>query len=68
MVFPIENMPAVLQALSRVVPARYLVHALRGVLLKGNGLDVLWPDLVALVVFAFAVIALATARFRRRLA
>ena len=68
MVFPIENMPAVLQALSRVVPARYLVHALRGVLLKGNGLDVLWPDLVALVVFAFAVIALATARFQRRLA
>ena len=68
MVFPIENMPAVLQALSRVVPARYLVHALRGILLKGNGLDVLWPDLVALVVFAFAVIALATARFQRRLA
>ena len=68
MVFPIENMPAVLQALSRVVPARYLVHALRGILLKGNGLDVLWPDLVALVVFAFAVIVLATARFQRRLA
>jgi ABC-2 type transport system permease protein len=68
MVFPIENMPSVLQALSRIVPARYLVHALRGVLLKGNGLDVLWPDLVALLVFAMAVIAIATARFQRRLA
>jgi ABC-2 type transport system permease protein len=68
MVFPIENMPAVLQALSRIVPARYLVHALRGLLLKGNGLDVLWPDLVALLLFALAVIATATARFQRRLA
>ncbi|HYG69342.1 MAG TPA: ABC transporter permease, partial [Anaeromyxobacteraceae bacterium] len=68
MVFPVENMPAVLQLLSRIVPARYLVHALRGLLLKGNGLGVLWPDLVALVVFAVAILALATARFRRRLA
>ena len=68
MVFPVENMPLPLQLLSRVVPARYLVHGLRGVLLKGNGLDVLWPDLVALVVFAVAVIGLATARFQRRLA
>ena len=68
MVFPIENMPLPLQLLSRVIPARYLVHALRGVLLKGNGLDVLWPDLAAQVLFAVAIIALATARFKRRLA
>jgi ABC-2 type transport system permease protein len=68
MVFPIENMPAPLQALSRVVPARYLVHALRGILLKGNGLDVLWPDLLAQVVFAAVILAAATARFQRRLA
>ncbi len=68
MIFPIENMPPVLQQLSRVIPARYLVHGLRGVLLKGNGLDVLWPDLVALALFALAVIGLATARFQRRVA
>ncbi len=68
MIFPIENMPRVLQALSRVVPARYLVHGLRGVLLKGNGLAVLWPDLLAQVIFAVAIIALATRRFQRRLA
>ncbi len=68
MIFPIENMPAPLQALSRVVPARYFVHALRGILLKGNGIDVLWPDLVAQIAFGGVVIALATARFRRRLA
>ena len=68
MIFPIENMPLPLQLLSRIVPARYLVHALRGVLLKGNGFAVLWPDLVYQVLFAAAVIGLATARFRRRLA
>ena len=68
MIFPIENMPWPLQAISRVIPARYLVHALRGLLLKGNGLAELWPDLLAQVVFAGLVIAVATARFQRRLA
>ena len=67
MVFPIENMPWPLQLLSRVIPARYLVHALRGILLKGNGLSVLWPDLVAVGLFAVAIVFLATARFQRRL-
>jgi len=68
MIFPIENMPLPLQALSRIVPARYLVHGLRGVLLKGNGFAVLWPDLLAQLLFAVAIIALATRRFQRRLA
>ncbi|WP_242392262.1 ABC transporter permease [Anaeromyxobacter oryzisoli] len=68
MVFPIENMPVPLQLLSRVIPARYMVHALREILLKGNGLAVLWPDLVAVIAFAAAVIALSTLRFQRRLA
>ena len=66
--FPIENMPGVLQAISRVVPARYLVHGLRGVLLKGSGPGLLWPDVAAMAVFALAILALATARFQRRVA
>jgi ABC-2 type transport system permease protein len=68
MLFPIENMPAPLQALSHVIPARYLVEALRGVLLKGNGLDTLWPELLAQVVFSVLIITIATLRFPRRLA
>ncbi len=68
MVFPIENMPVALQLLSRVIPARYLVHGLRGVLLKGNGLAQVWPDLLGMALFAVAILALATARFRRRVA
>jgi ABC-2 type transport system permease protein len=68
MLFPIENMPRPLQLLSSAIPARYLVHALRGLLLKGSGLALLWPDLVALAVFAVAILAVATARFERRVA
>lgn len=68
MIFPIENMPLPLQAISRLIPARYLVHGLRGILLKGNGLDVLWPDLLAMAIFAVCILGLATARFKRRVA
>jgi ABC-2 type transport system permease protein len=68
MLVPIENMPLPLQALSRVIPARYLVHALRGAMLKGTGMAGLWPDAVALALFAVAVLGIATARFKRRVA
>jgi ABC-2 type transport system permease protein len=68
MLVPIENMPRILQALSSIIPARYFVHAMRGIMLKGSDLSLLWPDLVALSVFAVAILSLATARFRRRLA
>ena len=68
MVVPIENMPRVLQALTTVVPARYLVHALRTLMLKGGGLSVVKVDLFALLAFTFVVLALATLRFKRRLA
>jgi ABC-2 type transport system permease protein len=44
------------------------VHGLRGILLKGNGLSVLWPDLLAMAIFAIAILGLATARFKRRVA
>ncbi len=68
MIFPVENMPRPLQLLSAIVPAKYLVHGLRGVLLKGNGLDVVWRDLLGMAVFAAAVLALATVKFKRRIA
>lgn len=67
-VFPIENMPVALQVISNVVPARYYIDALRGVLLRGNGFAELWPDLVALAVFATIVLTIATQRFKRELA
>lgn len=66
-IFPIENMPWPLQALSTIVPARYFISALRGIMLKGNGLAEMWPQLGALLAFALVMLAAANARFRRRL-
>jgi ABC-2 type transport system permease protein len=65
-IFPISSMPAFLQIVTRVVPARYFLIALRGVVLKGAGLAAFWTELVALAVFAIVVLTLAAARLRRQ--
>ncbi len=65
--FPIENMPSFLQALSLVVPARYYIVAMRGIMLKGNDLTLLWPQALALFIFAGIMVLASTARFKRRL-
>jgi ABC-2 type transport system permease protein len=67
-VFPTENMPWPLQLLSRIVPARYFVTALRGILLRGNGLSELWLEALALSLFGAVMLTLATARFKRTIA
>ncbi|MCA9530751.1 MAG: ABC transporter permease [Myxococcales bacterium] len=67
-IFPIENMPRALQWVSTLVPARYYVESLRGVLLRGNGASTLWPQAAALAAFAALMIALSALRFKRRLA
>lgn len=66
--FPIANMPGWLRALAAAFPARYALAALRGIMLKGDGLGVLGPEVAALSGFALAVLALAVGAFRRRLA
>jgi len=68
MLVPIENMPLPLRLLSRIIPARYLVDALRQVLLKGNGIEGIWKDLLWMLGFAVVVLGLATVRFKRRVA
>ena len=64
-IFPISSMPAFLQVVTTIVPARYFLVALRGVVLKGVGPSVFWPDLLALAVFATATLGLAAVRMRR---
>jgi ABC-2 type transport system permease protein len=64
-IFPISSMPAVVQGITYAVPARYFIVALRGILLKGAGVDVLWRDLAALGVFATAMLLIAAARLRQ---
>lgn len=65
--FPVANMPKPLQLLSAFVPSRYFIQVLRGVMLKGNGIDVQWPNLLAMAVFAVVMIGLSSAKFKRRL-
>lgn len=64
-IFPISSMPVAVRAVTYVVPARYFIVALRGILLKGVGWGVLWVELLALGVFAALVLLLAAARLRR---
>jgi ABC-2 type transport system permease protein len=59
-------MPVFLQGVTRVVPARYFLVILRGLLLKGVGPSTFWPQLVALAIFAVAILGLASLRLRRQ--
>jgi ABC-2 type transport system permease protein len=65
-IFPISSMPAFLQMVTYVVPARYFLVVLRGIVLKGAPLATFWPELMALTVFATAVLGLASLRLRRQ--
>ena len=65
-IFPISSMPAFLRAVTYGVPARYFLIALRGIVLKGTGVDAFWIDLVALAIFDALVLTLASVRLRRQ--
>jgi ABC-2 type transport system permease protein len=67
-VFPIENMPDVIQPVTYLIPLRYFLVILRGIFLKGVGLEVLWPDALALLAWGVAILTLATVRSTKRLA
>jgi ABC-2 type transport system permease protein len=65
-IFPIASMPVFLQYVSTLVPARYFLIALRGIVLKGSDLWSVWPSVAALGVYAFVVLALASVRLAKR--
>jgi drug efflux transport system permease protein len=67
-VFPIENMPDVIQPLTYLIPLRYFVVILRGIFLKGVGLETLWPQALALFSWGAIVLTLAVMRSSKRLA
>jgi ABC-2 type transport system permease protein len=66
-IFPIENMPQVIQYATYLIPLRYFLIIVRGIFLKGIGLDLLWPQAVALAAWGGVVLALAVARSRKRI-
>ena len=64
-IFPINSMPRALQLITHLVPARYFLIALRGIVLKGTALSLLLPQLAALFIYATAMLALASLRLAR---
>jgi ABC-2 type transport system permease protein len=66
--FDIASMPAVLRAVTLLVPARYYVSVTRGIFLKDVGLEVLWPQALLMLVYAGIGLGLATRAFRKELA
>ncbi len=67
-IFAINNMPPAIQLVTHVVPARYFIALLRGIYLKGVGLDVLGGDVLLLTAFSVIMFSLAVARFKKKLA
>jgi ABC-2 type transport system permease protein len=67
-VFAIANMPRAIQLLTYIVPARYFIALLRGIYLKGIGLEILWFDAVLLAIWAAVMLAVANRRIRLKLA
>jgi len=65
--FPIEAMPGWLQAITYVIPLRYMLAVIRGIILKGVGVEVLYQQVIALALFGIGIMLLAASRFQKRL-
>lgn len=66
--FPIFTMPRMLQIYTYLFPARYFIEISRGIVMKGTGLDILWPQLTMLVLYTVVVFAVTTRLFRKKVA
>lgn len=65
--FPVRNMPAVVQYLTLVNPVRYFMDIVRGIFLRGSGVEILWPSMLGLGVLGVAILSMSVLRFRRTL-
>ena len=65
--FAIANMPKPIQIATHIIPARYFIALLRGIYLKGVGLEILGGQAALLTVYAIVMVALANAKFRKKL-
>jgi ABC-2 type transport system permease protein len=66
-IFPIESMPTVVQWISAVIPLTYYLHIVRGIVVKGIGIEYLWTDVAILAVMAVFMLAVAALRLRKTL-
>lgn len=66
-IFPIENMPSVIQYITYLIPLRYFLIIIRGIALKGTGLSALWPQVLAMILLGGAILTVSIFRFNKRL-
>jgi ABC-2 type transport system permease protein len=66
-IFEIKNMPTILQYITYIIPARYFLLIIRGVMLKGSAIDVLWIEAVFLILIAMVLLVAASIRFRLKI-
>ena len=66
-VFEISSMPVPIRAITYLIPARYFLNVLRGIYLKGVGLDILAGETLLLVLFSGMMVILAMRKFRKKL-
>jgi len=66
-VFPIRNMPEIIQTVTYLFPARYFLVALRSIILKGAGLSAFWDQFILLVLYALVMIAVSSVRLKKLL-
>ena len=66
-IFPVAAMPPVLQWLSYFVPLTYFLTIVRGIIIKGVGLEYLWPQIALLTLLGLVVFSTAVLRFRKRI-
>ncbi len=64
-IYPIANMPTVIQWLTFANPLRYFLVIIRGVFLKGVGFGVLWPQMAGLAILGLVLLGMASARFQK---
>lgn len=67
-IFPIESMPRILQVISNIIPAKYFIGLVKGIMIKGVGLSVLWPQVVVLLGMTVVLMGLTLRNLKPRLA
>lgn len=65
--FPVENMPKIIQYISYVIPLKYFINVIRGVISKGLGFYDLWINALVLFIMGILILVLSSLRFQRRL-
>jgi ABC-2 type transport system permease protein len=66
-IFPVDSLPAPLYALSNIIPARWFLVIVRGIMLKGSGVTVLWQEMLILTALTLALLAAGIRRLSVRL-